>query len=122
MAAGLATMDIIAADRFYQPLFDRTRQLCEGLQSAADDAGIAFTTNHAGTMFGGFFTSEDKISNYSQVMAGDTDAFNHFFHKMLEGGVYLAPACYEAGFMSSAHTDQDIEQTVAAAKAAFASL
>jgi glutamate-1-semialdehyde 2,1-aminomutase len=122
MAAGLATMDIIAAEGFYQPLFDRTRQLCEGLQSAADDAGIAFTTNHAGTMFGGFFTSEDNISNYGQVMAGDTDAFNRFFHKMLEEGVYLAPACYEAGFLSSAHTDQDIEQTVAAAKAAFASL
>ena len=80
------------------------------------------TTNHTGTMFGGFFTEASSVSNYEQVMACDTERFNRFFHAMLEAGVYLAPASYEAGFMSSAHTDDDIEQTLAAAAAAFATL
>ena len=73
-------------------------------------------------MFGGFFTGEDSVSNYAQVMDGDTEAFNRFFHLMLEHGIYLAPACYEAGFMSSAHGEGDIAQTIAAAKLAFNSL
>ncbi|MEH6582624.1 MAG: glutamate-1-semialdehyde 2,1-aminomutase [Halioglobus sp.] len=120
MAAGLATLDIISAPGFYQPLFDRTDALCKGLQAAADAAGVPFTTNHAGTMFGGFFTSESPVTNYSQVMACDTDRFNRFFHDMLSAGVYLAPASYEAGFMSSAHSTTDIEETIAAAQAAFA--
>jgi glutamate-1-semialdehyde 2,1-aminomutase len=120
MAAGLATLDIISAPDFYQPLFDNTRALCAGLQEAADSAGVAFTTNHAGTMFGGFFTPEKQVTNYGQVMACDTARFNRFFHAMLEAGVYLAPAAYEAGFMSSAHSAEDIAQTLAAAQAAFA--
>ena len=122
MAAGLATVDIISAEGFYEPLFQHTEQLCQGLEEAASAAGVPFTTNCAGTMFGGFFTGEDSVSNYAQVMAGDTDAFNRFFHLMLEHGIYLAPACYEAGFMSSAHGEGDIAQTVAAAKLSFASL
>jgi glutamate-1-semialdehyde 2,1-aminomutase len=122
MAAGLATLNIIARDGFYPLLFERTEQLCRGLQQAADDAGVDFTTNHAGSMFGGFFTAEQSVSNYSQVMACDTDAFNRFFHSMLTQGVYLAPASYEAGFMSVAHSNDDIEQTVAAARNAFAGL
>ncbi len=119
MAAGLATLDIIAQDGFYEPLFERTRLLCEGLEEAAREAGVPFTTNHAGTMFGGFFTPESTVSNYGQVMACDTDAFNRFFHAMLDRGVYLAPASYEAGFMSSAHTDADIAETIGAARGAF---
>jgi len=122
MAAGLATLDIIGQPGFYEPLFERTEQLCAGLGAAAASAGVPFTTNHAGTMFGGFFTSEQAVTNYSQVMACDTGAFNRFFHLMLERGVYLAPAAYEAGFMSSAHDDDDIAQTIAAAREAFASL
>ena len=122
MAAGLATLDIISGEGFYAPVFKHTEQLCQGLQAAADDAGVPFTTNHAGTMFGGFFTSESKVTNYSQVMACDSDAFNRFFHLMLEHGVYLAPASYEAGFMSSAHGEGDMAQTIAAARTAFASL
>jgi glutamate-1-semialdehyde 2,1-aminomutase len=122
MTAGLATLDIISRPGFYEPLFKRTEQLCNGLREAAKSAGIAFTTNHAGTMFGGFFTQEPLVSNYDQVMACDGDRFNRFFHAMLEGGVYLAPASYEAGFMSSAHSDADIEQTIATAAAAFAAL
>ncbi len=122
MAAGLATLEVISAPGFYEPVFARTRALCEGLEQAAAEAGVPFTTNHAGTMFGGFFTGAEEVSNYSQVMACDTPAFNRFFHLMLEAGVYLAPASYEAGFMSAAHTDADIEATVAAARSAFASL
>ncbi len=119
MAAGLATLDIISEPGFYEPLFTRTRALCEGLEAAAREAGIPFTTNHAGTMFGGFFTEAAAVSDYAQVMACDTASFNRFFHDLLGRGVYLAPASYEAGFMSSAHTDDDIAQTVAAAAAAF---
>jgi glutamate-1-semialdehyde 2,1-aminomutase len=122
MAAGLATLDIISGEGFYEPVFKHTEQLCQGLRAAADDAGVPFTTNHAGSMFGGFFTSDSKVTNYSQVMACDSAAFNRFFHLMLEHGIYLAPASYEAGFMSSAHGEGDIAQTIAAARTAFASL
>ncbi len=122
MAAGLATLDIISQPGFYEPLFERTQQLCEGLRGAASAAGIPFTTNHAGTMFGVFFTAEEHVSNYAQVMACNGPAFNQFFHRMLELGVYLAPASYEAGFMSSAHSDKDIADTVAAAATAMAGL
>jgi len=122
MAAGLATLDIIAQPGFYDPLFDHTHKLCKGMAQAAASAGVPFTTNHAGTMFGGFFTDAAQVSNYDQVMACDTQAFNRFFHLMLEHGIYLAPASYEAGFMSSAHGEGDIAQTIAAARTAFASL
>lgn len=122
MAAGLATMEVISAPGFYEPVFARTSQLCERLEQAAAAAGVPFTTNHAGTMFGGFFTDAATVTNYRQVMACDTPAFNRFFHAMLDAGVYLAPASYEAGFMSAAHTDADIAATVDAARAAFASL
>lgn len=122
MAAGLATLEIISQPGFYEPVFNRTAQLCQGLRDAANGAGVPFTTNHAGTMFGGFFTGEVTINNFSQVMACDDATFNRFFHQMLEQGVYLAPAFYEAGFLSSAHSERDIAQTIAAAKAAFASL
>ena len=122
MSAGLATLDIISQDGFYEPLFARTKQLCTGLREAATKAGVAFTTNHAGTMFGGFFTNAASVSNYEQVMACDTEQFNRFFHAMLEQGVYLAPASYEAGFLSSAHSAEDVEQTIAAASKAFAAV
>jgi glutamate-1-semialdehyde 2,1-aminomutase len=122
MTAGLATLDIISETGFYEPIFARTEQLCNGLRDAAAKAGVAFTTNHAGTMFGGFFTDATSVSNYDEVMACDTDKFNRFFHAMLEQGVYLAPAAYEAGFMSNAHTDLDIEKTIEAAGNAFAGL
>ena len=122
MAAGLATMDIISAPGFYEPLFERTRQLCEGMQAAADAAGVPFTTNHAGSMFGGFFTDKSTVDNYADVIACDTAAFGRFFHHMLDAGVYLAPASFEAGFMSAAHTEGDIDETLAAAGKAFAAL
>jgi glutamate-1-semialdehyde 2,1-aminomutase len=122
MAAGLATLDIISQPGFYEPLFDHTAQLCQGLREAAAAAGIPFTTNHAGTMFGAFFTGAPSVNRYDQVMACDVDAFNRFFHLMLEQGVYLAPASYEAGFLSSAHSVNDIADTVEIARTAFARL
>lgn len=122
MAAGLATLDVIGAEGFYDPLFKRTGDLCLGLEQAAEAAGVPFTTNHAGTMFGGFFTEANTITNYQQVMACDNERFNRFFHSMLKAGVYLAPAAYEAGFMSAAHSDADIQATIEAAATAFAAL
>ncbi len=122
MAAGLATLEVISAEGFYAPIFARTAALCEGLESAAREAGVPFTTNHAGSMFGGFFTDEASIHNYAQVMACDTERFNRFFHLMLAAGIYLAPASYEAGFLSSAHGDAEIGATVDAARQAFAQL
>ncbi len=122
MTAGLATLDIISQPGFYQPLFARTEQLSTGLREAAAKAGVAFTTNHTGTMFGGFFTDIENVSNYSQVLACNGEQFNRFFHSMLEEGVYLAPASYETGFMSSTHSDEDIEQTIAAAAVSFSRL
>jgi len=122
MAAGLTCMKIIGRDGFYDQPFRHTTMLVEGMQKAADEAGVPFTTNHAGTMFGGFFTEDAKVTNYQQVINSNIPAFNAFFHAMLDAGVYLAPASFEAGFMSSAHTDEDIEATIAAAAKAFAAL
>jgi len=122
MASGLATLDIVSQNGFYEPLFQRTKMLCDGIQAEADKTGIPFTTNYAGTMFGLFFTEAEHVQNYQQVMACDTDRFKRFFHSMLKQGVYLAPASYEAGFMSSSHTDTDIQNTIAAAARAFAEI
>ena len=122
MAAGLASLEQISAPGFYQSLFDKTDQLIQGLHQAAAESGIPFTTNHVGSMFGTFFTTEDKITNYQQVINCDIKTFNRFFHGMLKQGVYLAPASYEAGFMSAAHTNEDIENTISAAKAVMQGL
>jgi glutamate-1-semialdehyde 2,1-aminomutase len=122
MAAGLATLDIISQPGFYEPLFERTAKLAEGLRKAAAAAGVPYTTNHAGTMFGGFFTDVEKVENYQQVMACDNDAFSRFFHGLLKRGVYIAPAAYETGFLSSAHGDEEIEATLEAATITFSEL
>ena len=122
MASGLATLDIISEPHFYEDLFRHTTQLCEGMQQAADEAGIPFTTNHLGSMFGFFFTEDKKVTQYPQVIGANVERFNQFFHLMLNDGVYLAPASFEAGFMSAAHSDEDIERTVDAAKRAFKAL
>ncbi|WLD58430.1 glutamate-1-semialdehyde 2,1-aminomutase [Salinispirillum sp. LH 10-3-1] len=122
MAAGLAMMQEITQPGFYDRLTASTTRLLDGLKQAAQDAGIGLTTNQAGSMFGFFFTDEPEITRFEQVMACDVPRFNKFFHLMLEDGVYLAPSSFEAGFMSSAHTDADIEHTIAAAARAFAQL
>ncbi len=122
MSAGLKTLELIGAPGFYEQLFASTEQLMAGLRQRADQAGIPFTTNHVGSMFGFFFSEEEVVTNYQQVMACDNDRFNRFFHGMLDQGVYLAPASYEAGFMSIAHTPELIEQTLDAAQKAFSRL
>jgi glutamate-1-semialdehyde 2,1-aminomutase len=122
MAAGLCMLEHIERTGFYEPVFAKTTKLVEGLRERAAAAGIAMTSNHVGSMFGVFFTDAEQVSNYQQVMACDTERFNRFFHGMLDGGVYLAPASYEAGFLSSAHTDADIEDTLNIAEQVFATL
>ena len=122
MAAGLKTIELISEPGFYEPIFAANEMLNKGLIEIAKEAGIAMCTNYVGSMFGVFFTEEDSITNYQQVMACDTDRFNKFFHGMLEHGVYLAPASYEAGFISHAHTSAVIDQTLSAAKNVFATL
>ena len=122
MAAGLKTIELISEPGFYEPIFAANEMLNKGLLELAKEAGIPMCTNYVGSMFGVFFTEEDSITNYSQVMACDTERFNKFFHGMLENGVYLAPASYEAGFISHAHTSAVIDQTLTAAKNVFAEL
>jgi len=122
MAAGLAVLSEIQKHNFYSDLFSKTEQLVNGLQAAADDANIPFTTNHAGSMFGFFFTEEKSIENYQQVMNCNIERFNEFFHAMLDHGVYFAPASYEAGFLSAAHTDEHIQSTINAASQTFKQL
>ncbi len=122
MASGLATLELISQPGFLEPVSARTNRLVEGLEARAQAAGIPLTSNHVGSMWGIFFSDEEKIINYQQVMQCDTERFAKFFHGMLAEGVYLAPASYEAGFMSAAHTDQDITDTLDAAERVFATL
>lgn len=115
MSAGLKTLQLISEDGFFESLEVKTKQLVDGLQQAADEAGIPFTTNQVGGMFGFFFTEEKNIRRYAQVAKGDMERFKRFYHGMLDAGVYLAPSAFEAGFVSSAHTDADIQATIDAA-------
>lgn len=122
MAAGMAALNAIQQPGFYDSLTAKTQTLTQGMQAAADKHGIALTTNFAGSMFGIFFTGLEKVTNYQQAINCNTAQFNQFFHSMLEQGIYLAPASYEAGFMSIAHTDEVIAQTLTAADKVFAQL
>ena len=122
VAAGLAMLNVISKPGFHDELAARTTKLLNGLQERADQAGIAFTTNQVGAMFGCFFTEEKQVSHFSQVMSCDTERFKHYFHSMLDNGVYLAPSAFEAGFVSSAHCDTEIQLTLDAAEKAFAAL
>ncbi|MBL8323436.1 MAG: glutamate-1-semialdehyde 2,1-aminomutase [Rubrivivax sp.] len=117
-ASGLATLHEIRRPGYFEALAARTKALVEGLQGAARDAGVPFAADCEGGMFGFFFNrpgAEGLPQNYAAVMATDKERFNRFFHAMLERGVYLAPALYEAGFVSSAHSAEDIAATVSAA-------
>ena len=119
MAAGLATLDQITVPGFYEALGDKTRMLTEGMQAEADFAGIPFTTTRVGGMFGLYFSAEKQIVNFEQSGAVDVDMFKCFFHAMLDKGVYLAPSAYEAGFVSSAHSEEHISATINAAGETF---
>ncbi len=122
MTAGLKTLEIISAPDFYATLEQKTTKLVQGLQERADAAGVAFTTSQVGAMFGLFFTDAKQVTSFAQATQCDVEAFKQFFHAMLDEGVYLAPSAYEAGFVSSAHSDEDLEATLAAAEKAFATL
>jgi glutamate-1-semialdehyde 2,1-aminomutase len=119
MAAGLATLDQITVAGFYEALGEKTRMLTEGLQAEADFFGVPFTTTRVGGMFGLYFSNAKHIINFEQSGAVDVNRFKRFFHAMLDGGVYLAPSAYEAGFVSSAHTEEHISATINAAREAL---
>lgn len=119
MAAGLATLQLLEAPNFYSQLTNKTTLLVDGLKKAACEHGVALTTQHVCGMFGLFFTEQKQISHYDEVIACNTTRFNHFFHAMLAHGVYFAPSAFEAGFMSQAHTLEDIEATINAASNIF---
>ena len=116
MAAGLKTLELISQAGFFAELEAKATKLLTGLQTAADEANIPFTTNQVGAMFGFFFNKNKNISRFLQVTQGNMEHFQKFYHGMLAEGIYLAPSAYEAGFMSLAHTEQDIENTILAAK------
>ena len=120
MAAGLAMLDLVSQPGFHERLEAVTHTLCDGLEAAAREAGVPFTTTRVGAMFGLFFTDAPAVDTYAQAVACDTAAFNRFFHAMLDRGVFLAPSAFEAGFVSSAHDDATIQATLAAAREAFA--
>ena len=122
MSAGLATLELVSQPNFYENLGQRTLQLLADLNQLAKAADIPFSTNQVGGMFGLFFSQDEHISRFDQVMKCDQDRFKTFFHLMLEQGVYLAPSAFEAGFVSAAHSEQDINHTLAAAQAAFEKL
>ena len=122
MAAGLATLKLISEPGFHESLSQKAAQLCDGLQQRAQNTGVPFVTNQVGGMFGLFFTDDDNISSYQQVTACNVERFKLFFHGMLEQGIYLAPSAFEAGFVSAAHTENEISATLDAAKKVFASL
>jgi glutamate-1-semialdehyde 2,1-aminomutase len=122
MAAGLKTLELIAQPGFYEALTAKTEKLTAGLKERAAKAGIAMTTNSVGGMFGLFFSPEPKVSRFAQVMQCDQDLFKRFFHAMLEQGVYLAPSAFEAGFVSAAHSDNDLDKTLDVAETVFKSL
>ena len=122
MQAGLTTLELIDEPGFYEHLEQQSGKLVNGLQVLADAAGIPFTTNRVGSMFGFFFTNETHVTRFSQVMGADSNRFNLFFHAMLRQGVNLAPSPFESGFVSAAHEDKEINNTLNAAQNAFKEL
>lgn len=120
MRAGLKTLELISAPGFFEHLTEKTTALCRALEVAATENGVALTTNQVGGMFGLFFTDK-KVRSYADAMSCDAEAFKRFFHAMLDEGIYLAPSAFEAGFVSAAHTAEDIAATGAAAKRALGS-
>jgi len=122
MTAGLATLALVAEPGFHERLAASTSRLTAGIVEAAASHGIALSANEVGGMFGLFFTTENRVRSFRQVMACDQAQFKRFFHRMLDEGVYLAPSAFEAGFVSSAHGDAEIEATIEAADRAFAGL
>ena len=121
VAAGLATLQLVVQPRLLERIEATTKALVEGLASAAKKRGVTFSAQSIGSMFGLYFR-DTPPSTFAEVMQCDRERFNKFFHAMLERGVYLAPSAYEAGFVSAAHGDAEIEATLAAAREAFGSV
>lgn len=122
VTAGLATLKLIQATDFHAKLAAQTKKLMDGLKQAAKQSGITFNAQNVGGMFGLYF-SETCPSSYAEIMQNNNkDHFNRFFHSMLDGGVYLGPSAFEAGFVSAAHSDADIAYTIDVAKKAFAAI
>jgi glutamate-1-semialdehyde 2,1-aminomutase len=121
VTAGLATLRLIQAPDFHLKLAAQTKKLVDGLVAAAKEAGVVFSAQSVGGMFGLYF-SEKCPNSFDEVMQSNKENFNKFFHSMLDAGIYLAPSAFEAGFVSAAHTDEDIAFTIEAAKKAFAAL
>ncbi len=115
MAAGLKTLELVDDDTFWSELSAKTQKLVDGLKAAADDAGIPVAVENEGGMFGLVFTDDGPVRSYAQVAAADIERFRRFFHGMLDQGIYMAPSAFEAGFVSIAHSDEDLDETVAAA-------
>lgn len=121
MAAGIATLKELQNDDVYRILDEKTSKLMDGFKKAADNAGISLQTNHLGSM-AGFFFSREEIFNFDDAKKCDLDLFAKFYKIMLEKGIYLAPSQFESCFVSLAHTDDDIDQTINAAQQAMAAL
>ncbi|GAB54170.1 glutamate-1-semialdehyde 2,1-aminomutase [Glaciecola punicea ACAM 611] len=119
MAAGLCALTQLKAEGFYDSIFKNTQAIADGFQQMADKNGIALSTNVAGSMFGIFFTDE-KVTSYKQATSVNQAQFNQFYHSMLSEGVYMAPASYEAGFVSKMHTSDVVDATITAADKSFA--
>jgi glutamate-1-semialdehyde 2,1-aminomutase len=122
MAAGLKNLEIISREGFYQSLAEKTQSLVDGILAAAESSNIPMCVNRVGAMFGLFFTDAPAVTCFDEVFGCDVERFKQFFHAMLQGGVYLAPSAFEAGFVSAAHGEAEIEQTIECAERAFASL
>ncbi len=122
MSAGLQTLELISAPGFFDDLSAKVERLVLGIQQAATKAGVALAENHVGGMFGLFFTDQPQVTDFAGATGCDQARFKTFFHAMLERGFYLAPSAFEAGFVSAAHSESDIEATISAAGEAFATL
>lgn len=122
MAAGLTMLSLVSALGFYERLEQLSTRLMAGFEAEAKKAGVPLTTAVVGGMFGFFFTALPRVDFFEQVMSCDVERFKRFYHLMLEEGVYLAPSAFEAGFVSSAHTEALIDASVAAAGRCFAKL
>lgn len=122
MAAGLKTLELLEEEGLHAKLSAATEKLALGFKAAADKHNIPLTVNYVGAMFGIFFTDQENISCFEQVTKCDINRFNTFFHLMLDEGVYLAPSAYEAGFLSTAHTNEEISATLLAADKCFEQL
>lgn len=120
MAAGLAMLNALCEPNIHETLSQNTQYLTQGMQAIADRYQIPFTTTQAGGMFGLFFTEESSITTFADAMQCDTERFAQFFHGLLKQGIYLAPSAFEAGFMSYAHSQADLDATLTAADQVFA--